>query len=268
MPHAFPEGQIVEQPELQQFFAEIDSRLEQTRTAQRQTKVIEQPELQQFFEDISYRLELAQTTQRRIDQKLATRFNIFNLIEPDENKLSDILAGLLDPNGDHGQGDLFLRLLFEKLELRLTHTKVAMVQREAPTTHNVLKNHRRIDVLVEAGALIAIENKVDSLEQPDQIKDYLEHLIQCARNQAVPYALIYLTPNGRQPTSLQKETVEKHRELHCWSYQNELYDWLEQCRRACEAEKIRYFIADFLSYIETSLKREPEIETETKADEH
>jgi hypothetical protein len=34
--------------------------------------------------------------------RLATGFNVFHLIEPDENKLSDILAGLLDPKGSHG----------------------------------------------------------------------------------------------------------------------------------------------------------------------
>ena len=41
----------------------------------------------------------------------------FTLIEPDENKLSDILADPLDPKAIHGQDDLFLRLLFKQLGL-------------------------------------------------------------------------------------------------------------------------------------------------------
>src|SRR5207237_4404982 len=119
-----------------------------------------------FFDTINHRVELAEAQQRRIDKRRATGFNVFHLIEPDENKLSDILADLLDPKGGHGQGDLFLRLLFKQLGLGSNPklTKNATVQREAPT-HGILKYRRRIDVFVEAAALLVIENKLDSLEQ-------------------------------------------------------------------------------------------------------
>ena len=132
------------------------------------------PELEQFFDDATYRVELAESMQRRMDLKLATRLNIFKVFEPDENKLSDILADLLDPKGSHGQGNLFLKEIFQKLNLHQSdHTaKDVVVQREAPTDR-ILAHRRRIDVLVQADALLAIENKVDSLELLDQVKDYL-----------------------------------------------------------------------------------------------
>ena len=144
--------------------------------------LVARPELEHFFASVNHRVELAETQQRRIDKRRATGFNVFHLIEPDENKLSDILADLLDPKGDHGQGDLFLRLLFKQLGLGSDAklTKNATVQREAPT-HGILKYRRRMDVFVEAGALLVIENKLDSLEQRDQVKDYLEHLQRCTR---------------------------------------------------------------------------------------
>ena len=156
------------------------------------------PELEHFFAAVNHAVERAEAQQRRIDKRLATGFNVFHLIEPDENKLSDILADLLDPKGDHGQGDLFLRLIFKQLGLgaHAKLTKNATVQREAPT-HGIQKYRRRMDVFVEAGALLAIENKLDSPEQRDQVKDYLEHLQQCARGRQT--RLIYLTPDGRPP---------------------------------------------------------------------
>ena len=215
-------------------------------------------EMDEFFAGVTSRVD----EQRRRDRHEATGFNVFHLIEPDENKLSDILAGLLDPQGAHGQGDTFLRLLLQQLNFEVKDhaiTAEATVQREAPT-HGIEKYRRRMDVLVEAGFLVAIENKVDSLEQPDQVKDYIEHLHYCTRNNDRPNALIYLTPNGRAPDSLDLVSLKKHKEcrrLHCWSYQRELRGWLEQCGKQCEAEKIRHFLSDFIAYIDSDLNREP-----------
>lgn len=273
MPHAYTKDQLVEQPELRQFFAETDRLLVSAETTCADSdQVVAQPDLEQFFADVSYRVELAEDTQRRIDQKLATGFNVFNLIAPDENTLSDILADLLDPKGSHGQGHLFLKLLFDKLGLPWEGNPVGgiTVQREAPT-HRIQNHRRRMDVLVEAGALLAIENKVDSLEQPDQVKDYLAHLRQELTGSTRRAVLVYLTPNGRSPTSLTRSTVEKLKEnamLYCWSYQKEILAWLEACRHHCEAERIRYFLSDFMAYIESDLKRESESDEESSADEH
>ena len=55
-----------------------------------------------------------------------------------------------------------------------------------------------MDVLIEAGMLkVAIENKVESIDQPEQVKDYLEHLRYCTRVPPARSMLIYLTPDGR-----------------------------------------------------------------------
>jgi len=265
--------QPVSRSELEKFFTDISSRMEldETNLSRRSSRPpVDQPELEQFFATVSHRVELAEKKQRRIDKRRATGFNVFDLFEPDENKLSDVLAGLLDPKGGHGQGDLFLRLLFKPLGLgsdaRLT--KDATVQREAPT-HEILKYRRRMDVLVEAGALVAIENKLDSLEQRDQVKDYLEHLRQSTRGRQT--RLIYLTLDGKTPKSLHSSVMDQQQRigrLHCWSYQRELRAWLESCRRDCQAQKIRDFLSDLIAYIESALKRQSENNREKEADEN
>ena len=220
------------------------------------------PELERFSTTAIRKIELAAAQQANIDKLQATRFNVFDLIGPDENKLSDIIADLLDPKGCHGQGDLFLRLLFKQLDIDadINISKNIKVQREAPT-YEIMKYRRRIDILVEAGVWVAIENKVNSAEQPDQVKDYLEHLKRCTKNHSVQSALIYLTPNGRPPESVPppaQKTYKENGKLFCWSYQHELRIWLETCRASCEAQKIFHFLSDFIGYVETVLNRDIE----------
>ena len=193
---------LVNQTELKKFFADIGSRTAQDGAS---SQLQDWKHLKRFFSAVGSRVAIAEKKQRQRDRKEATRFNVFDLIDPDENKLSDVLADLLDPKGNHGQGDLFLRLLFKQLDLGSDAklTKDATVHREAPT-HGILKYLRRIDVLVEAGMLLAIENKVDSTEQPEQVKDYLDHLRYCTSSSR-PSMLIYLTPDGRPPESISRE---------------------------------------------------------------
>ena len=77
--------------------------------------------------------------------------------------------------------------------------------------------------------------------------------------QPIQNTLIYLTPDRRSPESLDDSALKQHQKsgrLHCWSYQNDLRAWLEDCRRDCEAQKIRDFLSDFIPYIESHLKRE------------
>jgi hypothetical protein len=276
--------QPVNRSELERFFADIGPRIQLPQTGlahgssrppvdQRKLEQ-DQRERERFFADVKYRVHLAEMLKRQLDERLATGFNVFDLIEPDENRLSDVLAGLLDPKGNHGQGDLFLRLLFERLGLgsdAKLRTKDATVRREAPM-HGNRKDHRRMDVFVEAGVLLAIENKVDSPEQKDQVSDYLyylERLCRCTPSQP-EYTSVYLTPNGRQPDSLSPSLSKKHQEsrrLLCWSYQDELREWLEDCRRDCEAHKIRDFLSDFIAYIESDMKRWSESNQENEDNE-
>ncbi len=242
------------EPELNRFFAEAGSRLAREEALGE----VNPEELNRFFDGAKHQVELAE----QLDRTEASGFNVFDMIRPDENRLSDVLALLLDPRGPHGQGDLFLRLLMEKLDTGLSakQTKNAWVQREAPT-HRIDNSHRRMDVLVDAGDLVAIENKVNAAEQPEQVKDYLEHMRLCIEGRSVRSTLVYLTPGGRSPDSISREDMAREvagNRLRCWSYGRHLRGWLEACRSQCEAPRFRDFLTDFIHYIELVLKRESE----------
>jgi hypothetical protein len=247
-------NQFFGQSELNRFFTEAGSRLAKEEAL----TTVNPEELNRFFSDAKHQVELTE----QMDRTEASGFNVFDLIRPDENRLSDVLALLLDPRGAHGQGDLFLRLLIEKLDTGLSaeQTKHAWVQREAPT-RRIDNNRRRMDVLVDAGDLVAIENKVNAAEQPEQVKDYLQHLRHCVQGRSASSTLIYLTPSGRPPDSISREDMDREvagNRLRCWSYGKHLRVWLEACRSQCEAPRFRDFLTDFIHYIELVLKRESE----------
>lgn len=218
------------------------------------------PEVEQFFVGAKRQVELAELQ----DRKLASNFNVFDLIRPDENRLSDVLVLLLNPRGAHGQGDLFLRLLMQKLDVGLTlaNTKHARVRRESPT-NRIESSQRRLDVLVDVGDVVAIENKVNAGEQKDQVKDYLEHLRRYTQGRATRSVLIYLTPSRKAPDSIAKREADRavaDNRLRCWGYGLELRAWLEQCEAQCEAARFRGFISDFIRYIELMIQRDSENE--------
>ena len=115
-----------------QFFAEVGNLLAPSASTEH---AIPFQGLGQFFDDAARVIELAERRQQETDRTQAARFNVFDLIEPDENRFSDIIADLLDPVGRHGPGTLFLSLLFEELTSKIGHDLAtrAKIIREAPT---------------------------------------------------------------------------------------------------------------------------------------
>jgi hypothetical protein len=254
-----PQNHQVSERELEQFFGGISTRLNQAARAPANS--FSRSQLDDFFCAARRHLDASEKVRLRHDKKRATGFNVFHFIKPDENRLSDVLAFLLDPKASHGQGDVFLRLMFVQLELVVDAKRIqhATVRREA-ATHNILNSRRRMDIVVDAGAWLAIENKIDSPEQPEQVKDYLEHLHHYTRHSSVRAALIYLSPNGRLPESISEFPIKEIKfgvKLHCWSYHDELRQWLDCCHRDCAAPKIRHFLFDLMAYIEKHFQRKP-----------
>lgn len=207
-------------------------------------------ELRSFFENLAYRLKLLEETRAQTDVFLSSRFNIFNFIEPDENRLSDIIATLLNPRGEHGQGDIFLRE-FLKIVCRKESSASGSVavHREDFTTF-LKSNRRRMDVLVEMEDFaLAIENKPWAREQEEQVGDYVGHL----QRRYSQFIIVFLSPTGCDPTSLPEKKMKELKstgKLVCAAYNGHLRDWLGRCVKECSSEKIRWFLRDFITFIE------------------
>ena len=163
-----------------------------------------------------------------------------------------IHADLLRIDGPHGQGDLFLTEFLKLIDADQSQyhpTKLARIIREAPTIH-IHASLRRVDITLDFGdAGIGIENKPWAAEQPHQLLDYHTHLSNKYRNN---YLLIYLSGTGATPQSLRyamQQALATQRKLLVLSYQEHLQHWLTSCYKECHAEKVRWFLRDFIDFV-------------------
>jgi hypothetical protein len=181
--------------------------------------------------------------------QLAPRFNSFNFINPDELKLSKILAMLLNPKADHAQGDLFLKLFFAEMDIDYpNHASKIEVNCEA-LTDKIKNSQRRIDILVtfDNHFGLAIENKPWADDQDQQLSDYAE---QMKRTFGDNWCLVYLKGSGSDPS--EKSATPKQIEEWGNKYKQINFDqivtWLIKCEAQCQAKNVRYFLSDFISY--------------------
>ena len=224
--------------------------------------LIPQRELERFFAEVGPRLETAQTLDDELDRQLARRFNVFRYLRTDEMGFSRIIADLLDPTGDHGQGAAFLELLTAKLDFaEKVNLDNARVQ-----TERVIEDRRRVDIVVEIDGkhCLAIENKSNSADdQEDQVKDYL-HWLEREYSHSL---LVYLSPTGDGPREgsvaredLEMEGTRRFVIMPCASSGTpsdefddlrlsfSLVDWLADCRRICDVDRLRWYLREIETY--------------------
>lgn len=157
-----------------------------------------QRECVRLLQELTPHLRAARTVERELDRHLARRFNVFRYLRDDELGLSRIIAELLDPAAEHGQGAIFLEAMLELLRVPLGPTatdKIRIVQERG------IPGRRRIDVTVDIPTddgtfCLAFENKPYADDQPGQCRDYLEFL---GDQYGERFLLVYLPPRCRMP---------------------------------------------------------------------
>ncbi|MDL2279895.1 PD-(D/E)XK nuclease family protein [Desulfovibrio sp. OttesenSCG-928-G11] len=221
-----------------------------------QCDFVAESDVPRFLNDLARRLNDFQLTEERINHLTAENFSCFRYIDLNENKSSAILADLLDPQGLHGQGRLFLDAFLKLCERETGFFSSAAsikVKTEASTMY-IKSKLRRMDILLSDGKnVMAVENKLYAPDQKGQIEDYL-HNIQFDASQC--FMLVYLTPQGKLPSesSLTVAGGRQYKEnIHHLSW-GELLLCLEQCRKQLEAEKLRFFLKDFIAAMNYAIR--------------
>ena len=230
---------------------------------------VSERELERFFAEVAPRLETAQTLDDELDRQLARRFNVFRYLRTDEMGFSRMVADLLDPAGDHGQGAAFLKLLTEKLEFAQDVNPSDLGNAKVQTERQI-DGRRRIDIVIEIDSehCLAIENKSNFAgDQERQVADDLDWLKRSYRSSL----LIYLSPAGDGPTekSVARETIEEIGKtmprrlviMPCdqgetssdalfdnLRLQFSLVDWLADCRRNCDVDRLRWYLRETETY--------------------
>jgi len=191
-------------------------------------------------------------------------FNVFSILdrESDEVKThSAIIAELLNPQGSHSQGPLFLRLFLEKLlkdeipklkygedDLSDEYLKKFEVGVEVSFESFEKKDGRermkrsQIDILIESDDVcIVVENKIYAEDQQRQLGRYYEYALDTGKN----LGIIYLTLEGDKPEEFTlyggnpnefygEGKISPCRRLSedtviCLSYKDFIDKWLDNC---------------------------------------
>ena len=161
---------------------------------------------QTLLEAVSYKLGAVREAKRMFAEQLAPEFSFFSYFRSDELALSACIAGLLDPNGAHGQGSVFLQAFFahmvDKKDLLFDFKSC-----EVRTEHQA-NDQRRIDIVLRFDdAIVGIENKPWAGDQNQQLSDYANYLEEKAVGKK--WLLIYLCDRDPSPNSLPPDQWEK-----------------------------------------------------------
>ena len=210
--------------------------------------------LRQAAELVSHSNELARTT--------GARFNLFQILKIGHYEVathSPILAELLDPNGSHAQGPVFLELFLgadtishrQGSEWRFD-TSTAVVHCEYGIGVKTDSAGGRIDILITdgRGRRIAIENKINAVEQDNWVERYLDFL-------GPDGLLIYLTLDGVAPQEVHERACAD--DLIQLSYASHITRWLKDCRKeAATVPVVRESITQYLHLIERLTNQNPD----------
>lgn len=194
--------------------------------------------------------QTARMVQAEQELNEAPRFNIFQILENKslEKHHSRFLGDLLDPNGRHSQGQIFLRRFLTengldniKSDPRLGTLQVTL------ELESKITGESRPDIIVRCPPLflIVIENKIgagegqsrDGTWQLEKYRDWLDKQSGFEEKR-----LIFLTPDGRDSAS--------HREHRKLSYITQVRPLLTECLNEIRAPRVQHAVRQYLEVID------------------
>lgn len=200
--------------------------------------IIELKNLLDKVSEISKRFE-------EVAKVTGNNFNVFNVINvtTDEVRLhSKFLAELLNPNGSHGQEDVFLKLFVDQFKIDIdTATTKVKIEKYIGTKTETTGGY--LDIYAEdvKGKSFIIENKIYAKDQENQLLRYYS---------CKPNNLLYLTLLGNKPHKNSYGTLKVNQDFMLLSYKEDIISWLTACRKeAVELPLLREGITHYINLI-------------------
>lgn len=182
-----------------------------------------------------------QKARQRYQAQLAPEFSLLDYLRRDEMALSEYLAMLLDPQGPHGQGDLYLKRLLQLPDMQRLAGLLDSSTAVKVDTEYRLPDGRRMDVYLRSASCgLGIENKPWAEDQLNQLRDYAKYLHgQFPDGQ---WLLIYLCNDEISEYSLPANTPPHLQERVVWLDFFQLAEWLEDCALHTRALSVKFFV--------------------------
>lgn len=197
-------------------------------------------------------------------------FTLFHGFSDEVNLHSNFIASLLDPNGDHYKGDLFLKLFLEMCGIDDFSIDTSRA--------TVFKEFKHIDIYISDGKKhIILENKVYAKDQLTQIARYIKAIQNKGAEESdsvkdEDICVLYLHPDGKLPDD--QSFGDYHAKLlgenpsikfKVISYGNEILSWIDRCKNeVSNITDLNVFLSQYKDVIEMiydRYKRIDEMET-------
>ena len=183
-------------------------------------------------------------------------FTLFHGFSDEVNLHSNFIASLLNPNGDHYKGDLFLKLFLETCGIDDFSIDTSRA--------TVFKEFKHIDIYISDGKKhIILENKVYAKDQPTQIARYIETIKgegakESDRVKDEDICVLYLHPDGKLPDN--QSFGDYHTRLlgenpsikfKVISYGKEILEWIDKCKNeVSNLTDLNVFLSQYKDAIE------------------
>ena len=184
-------------------------------------------------------------------RKTGMAYNIFKVagISEKEVRICKVLADLLDPKGQHYQGNIYLKLFMDMVANPHIKKLVSFdLSRAKITTEYLINEDRRIDIVIDDGVVfIAIEVKINAGEQEKQLADYAAFSRKMnTKSGSIP--VLFLTPDGRESEDASKE------DYISISFGKHIIPWLVKCLNLEETDRaapIREILKQFIKAVKS-----------------
>jgi len=193
-------------------------------------------------EEILTRFLVIYKESKERNRQTSCDFNLFRLFKIGETLHSYLLANILDPNSEHGQGNLFLYSFLNKIGIKNPE--------DGDGQWTVTAEKGRIDILIKRNhphSVVIIENKSNlAIDQPNQLYKYWYreiHIPNKNKDIDVDYTaqerfrIVYLTPTHWKLPS--EDSLTKPKGLLdlpqripldpiIWKYDEHITNWLRE----------------------------------------
>ncbi len=194
------------------------------------------------IKQLLYKIENIAKQSEELSALKGENFNVFQIfkLESDENQMhSRFINTLINPNGCHGRGAVFLNLFLNTLNIPLYFENIDVVNTKVEHSIGEVKidgmnsSGGRIDIFIwDSKKSISIENKINAGDQEKQIVRYCNY--QKESNTVFYLNLIGTEPDGDYSKGKYKSDKDeriKNPDFYCISYSETILDWLDKCQK-------------------------------------
>lgn len=217
--------------------------------------------LESFFHGLNAGLKVLREVRSAYNESMAFEFNSLNFLEPNENKISEIIAFFLDPHEAHGQKNNFLRIFLNTVLADSAQTELLLKKTIKVTPQEYTSNGRPVDIVIQFGNndyLIGIENKVfGAIDQDAQVRDYAADLKKRSERSNGNFLILFLSREGERPSEKSISAGEiiklgesfKILRFNSKDAKDSIITLFREFEKVCMADNVRAFIKDFIKYL-------------------